>query len=247
MTYVNSYSKLKTSVKFYFVIYLELSGRDRKLFWMWKFQKSYIVLNWRHKNFYLTFRLFTSLLFLVYIITPTIFCYNCYLLRLSNLLLQTAQHVSFPLSIHTNRYEYKSNRNTFTLTMNKKAVRRVCGLCYGKQSKIAMCQQVYFLLMVINICCNESEIMMADLQLCMSSPGNNFVQLSVGRGGGEGGRGCYIGLPRIGLRFEPYPLLFVKRWKSQRCSSALSSVLCWHVINLSTSFQHSVLFSADML
>lgn len=132
--------------------------------------------------FYLTFRLFSSLLFLVYIITLTIFCYSCYLLRLSDLLLQTAQHVSFPLSIHTNRYEYKSNRNTFTLTMNKKAVRRVCGLCYGKQSKIAMCQQVYFLLMVINICCNESEIMMADLQLCMSSPGNNFVQLSAGRG-----------------------------------------------------------------
>lgn len=79
----------------------------------------------------------------------------------------------------------KGNRNIPTLTISKEAERRICGLRPRFKSKIAKCQQVYSLLVAINISCNESEMVMADLLLCMSSPGNNFVQLSVGGGGGR--------------------------------------------------------------
>ena len=73
----------------------------------------------------------------------------------------------------------KGNRNISTLTINKEAERRICGLHPRLKSKIAKCQQVYSLLVAINISCNESEMVMADLRLCMSSLGNNFVQLCV--------------------------------------------------------------------
>jgi len=77
----------------------------------------------------------------------------------------------------------KGNRNISTLTINKEAERRMCGLRPRLKSKIAKCQQVYSLFVAINISFNESEMVMADLRLCMSSPGNNFGQLFV-RGGG---------------------------------------------------------------
>ena len=76
------------------------------------------------------------------------------------------------------------NRNISTLTTNKEAERSICGLRPRLKSKIAKCQQVYSLFMAINMSCNESEMVMADLRLCMSSPGNNFVQLYVEGGGG---------------------------------------------------------------
>jgi hypothetical protein len=157
---------------------------------------------------YLTFRLFPSHFFLLYVITLTIFCgqfvlLSSYLRKFfrSPFTDNTTNLFPFPLSLHTNIHEYKGNRNNFTLTINKEAESRLCGLHSRNESKIAMCQQVYSLLTVINISCNESEIAMADLRLCISSPGNNFVQLCVCGGGTWI---SYKGLPRIGLRFEPH-------------------------------------------
>jgi len=69
----------------------------------------------------------------------------------------------------------KGNRNISTLTINKLAERRRCGLSPRLKPKIAKCLQVYSLLVAINISCNESEMVMAELRLCMSSPGNNFL------------------------------------------------------------------------
>jgi len=82
----------------------------------------------------------------------------------------------------------KGNRKISILTINKEAERRICGLRPRLKSKIAKCQQVYSLLVAINISYNESEMVMVDLRLCMSSPGNNFGQLSLGGGGGLASR-----------------------------------------------------------
>jgi hypothetical protein len=85
------------------------------------------------------------------------------------------------LLIYTNMRS-KGNRKISILTINKEAERRICGLRPRLKSKIAKCQQVYSLLVAINISYNESEMVTVDLRLCMSSPGNNFGQLSLGEG-----------------------------------------------------------------